>query len=200
MLKVFRSDVFYFWNTPLRFVVISTFVIFLLTSCTYAPNYSKVDSSDHSTKNYHYSARQMAVGLPNQAKDSMVTTTYDDGENTTVELNAPQTPPPQPSFERATSNTQPSRKFDTSYIFPNPFVGIIGIFANAIKNFNDRMEYVATHPYNYNRGCYVYQPTQDAYITDYQQSLRRHGIYGPQNSLEAQSFYNTAQVLNANRY
>ncbi len=170
----------------------------LLASCTYSPNYSKVDASDHSVTNYHYSARQMAVGVPNQAGDSMVSTTYEDEENAT----SPTTSTQAVRFYKPVPTVQPpssfpdSQKFDTSYIFPNPFVAIFGIFANAIKNFNDRMEYIATHPYNASRGSYVYQPP--SYATAYQQSLYRHGIYGARNSAEAQAYACTAQALSGN--
>ena len=173
-----------------------------LSSCTYSPNYSKVDASNHSVTNYNYSARQMAIGIPNQPKDSMVTTTYEDEENNPPQTNSPhharynkpvrldQPPSPPPGY----------RKLDTSYIIPNPLVGIFRIFGNAIKNFNDRMEYISPPPYNTGRGYYCYQPTQNSYAAAYQQSLRRHGIYGPRNSMEAQAYAYTQQALNQNRY
>lgn len=171
-----------------------------LTSCTYSPNYSKVDSSNHSITNNNYTARQMAVGLPNQADDSMVSTSTEDGENTSEGPTATQpTTYTPPQIERSPSPSSNPRSFNTSYVFPNPFVAIVGIFANAIKNFNDRMEYIATHPYNASSSSYIYQPNQNSYARAYQQSLQRRGVYGPQNSLETQAYYNTAQALNRNR-
>ena len=172
-----------------------------LSSCTYSPNYSKVDDSNNSITNYNYSARQMAVGIPNQTGDSMVSTTTEEDENTSQENTARQpTAYPTTQFERPPSPPSNPRNYDTSYIIPNPFTAIFGIFANAIKNFNDRMEYIATHPYDASRGSYIYQPSQNSYATTYQQSLQRQGIYGPRNSLEAQAYCNTAQALNRNRY
>jgi len=172
-----------------------------LTSCSYSPNYSKVDASNHSVTNYNYSARQMAVGIPNQAGDSMVSTTTEEGETPSQEpADIRSTAYPPTRFERPPSPPPSPRKYDTSYIIPNPFTAIFGIFANAIKNFNDRMEYIATHPYDASRGSYIYQPNRNSYATTYQQSLQRQGIYGPRNSLEAQAYCNTAQALNRNRY
>ena len=177
----------------------STIAFFLLTSCTYSPNYSKVDASDHSVKNNYYSARQMAVGLPNQQKDSMVITTEEDGENTSQEpIQASPHPYSRSQFERGTSSPQNSLKYDTSYVAPNPFAAVFGIFSNAIKNFSNRMAYASNRHSVYNTGNYNYQSPSNSYVGDYQQNLRRHGIYGPQNSLEAQANYNATQALNNN--
>ena len=172
-----------------------------LTSCSYSPNYSKVDASNHSVTNYHYSARQMAVGIPNQVGDSMVSTTTEEDENTSQENTARQpTAYPTTRFERPPSTPSSPRNYDTSYIVPNPFTAIFGIFANAFKNFNDRMEYLATHPYSSSSTYYPTQYSQNGYASTYQQSLRNCGVYGPQNSLESQAYAQTAQALNRNRY
>ena len=146
-----------------------------LTSCSYSPNYSKVDASNHSITNYNYSARQMAVGIPNHGGDSMVSTTTEEGEDTSQEPTVIQsTAYPPTRFERPPSSPPSPRKYDTSYIIPNPFTA--------------------------SRGSYIYQPNRNSYATTYQQSLQRQGIYGPRNSLEAQAYCNTAQALNRNRY
>jgi len=60
------------------------------------------------------------------------------------------------------------------------------------------MEYIATHPYDASRGSYIYQPNRNSYATAYQQSLYRHGIYGPRNSAEAQAYACMAQALSGN--
>jgi len=173
-----------------------------LSSCTYSPNYSKVDASNHSVTNYNYSARQMAIGIPNQPRDSMVITTYEDEENG---IPHSRTPYPSTHFTNPAQIKQPpfphtdSQKFDTSYIFPNPFIGIIGIFANSIKNFNDRMEHIANNSFQGSSRYFCKSPSSNYTTPSYAHTAQFGTIYGERYYTASNAYPTAAQILNRNR-